>query len=137
MTTLCTQENIQTPSACTEGCTTTHPKSASQNSYRIPTVDLYHTTDGYTVEADLPGVAKEGLEVYLDGNELTILGRRQVPTATQFQHRESGEGDFRRVFELDPEIDTDRITAKVENGVLTLHLAKRNEVKPRRIAIND
>jgi len=41
------------------------------------------------------------------------------------------------VFELDPEIDTNNITARVENGVLTLHLAKREQVKPRRIAVTD
>lgn len=106
-------------------------------SYVLPSVDIYETKDGYTLEADMPGVTRESLEIYLDQNELTLLGRRAQPSYESRHYRESGTGDFRRVFELDPEINTENITAKVENGVLTLHLAKREEVKPRRIAITD
>ncbi len=102
-----------------------------------PSVDIFETKDAYVIEADMPGVTKEGVEISLDQNELTLVGRRPVAGSGTRHYRESGEGHFRRVFELHPEIDTDRITAKVENGVLTLHLAKREEVKPRRIAIND
>ena len=105
--------------------------------YVLPAVDIYEAEDGYTLEADMPGVTRESLEIYLDQNELTLLGRRAWPTYESRHYRESGVGDFRRVFELDPEIDTERITARVENGVLSLHLAKREEVKPRRIAITD
>jgi len=106
-------------------------------SYVLPAVDIYETEDGYTLEADMPGVTRESLEIYLDQNELTLLGRRAWPTYEARHYRESGAGDFRRVFELDPEIDTENITARVENGVLSLHLAKHEEVKPRRIAITD
>ena len=118
------------------------PKSTTEAtperlSYVLPAVDIYETKDGYTLEADMPGVTRDRLEIYLDQNELTLLGRRAQPTFDARHYRESGAGDFRRVFELDPEIDTENITAKVENGVLTLHLAKREEVKPRRIAITD
>lgn len=118
--------------------TETTPANATERvNYLLPAVDIFQSSEGYTLEADMPGVTREGLEIYLDRNELTILGRRSAVTAGSRHYRESGEGDFRRVFELHPEIDTDRISAKVENGVLTLHLAKREEVKPRRIAITD
>lgn len=106
-------------------------------SYLLPTVNIYETGEGYLLEADMPGVNKEGLEIYLDQNELTLLGRRTRFTAETQHYRESGDGDFRRVFELDPEIDTDKITARVENGVLSLQLAKREQVKPRKITIAD
>lgn len=105
--------------------------------YLIPTVNVYETEEGYLLEADMPGVNREGLEISLERNELTLLGRRSAVTSEETHYRESRDGDFRRVFELNPEIDTDKITARVENGVLTLLLAKREQVKPRRIAITD
>lgn len=113
------------------------PAAAERINYILPSVDIFETPEAYVLEADMPGVTKDGLDIYLDQNELTLLGRRSPGTAGTRHYRESGEGHFRRVFELHPEIDTDRISAKVENGVLTLHLAKREEVKPRRIAVND
>lgn len=109
--------------------------SAERVTYQLPAVDIYETEDGYTLEADMPGVTRDGLEIYLDQNELTLLGRRTRATYPACHYREAGTGDYRRVFELDPEINTENITAKVENGVLTLRLAKREEVKPRRIEI--
>lgn len=109
-----------------------------RTSYRLPPVNIYETEQGYLLEADVPGVTRESLEIYLDRNDLTILGRRGGSTPEgATHHRESGEGDFRRVFELAPEIDTNRISARVESGVLTLELAKREEVKPRRIRVTD
>lgn len=105
--------------------------------YLIPTVNVYETEEGYLLEADMPGVNREGLEISLERNELTLLGRRQPGSFDATHYRESRDGDFRRVFELHPEIDTDKITARVENGVLTLLLAKRDQVKPRRIAITN
>lgn len=120
-------------------CETKNTARGEQVSYLLPAVNIYQTQEGYTLEADMPGVTRDGLEIYLDQNELTLLGRRQPglakPETTHY--RESASGDFRRVFELDPEIDTDKITARVENGVLTLHLARREQVKPRQIAITD
>ncbi len=113
----------------------TAEKPADRVSYLMPTVDIYETEDGYTLEADMPGVTRDGLEIYLDQNELTLLGRRARPSFPTCHYREAGLGEFRRGFELDPEINTDNITAKVENGVLTLRLAKREEVKPRRIVV--
>jgi len=125
----------------TTQCETKNETRGEQVNYLLPSVNIYQTSDGYTLEADMPGVNRDGLEVYLDQNELTLLGRRQpspspgTPETTHY--RESACGDFRRVFELDPEIDTDKITARVENGVLTLHLARREHMKPRQIAITD
>ena len=116
---------------------TATPATPERMAYVLPAVDIYETESGYTLEADMPGVTRDRLEIYLDQNELTLLGRRACPAYESRHYRESGAGDFRRVFELDPEIDTETITARVENGVLTLHLAKREEVKPRRIAITD
>lgn len=110
---------------------------AERVEYAIPAVNIYETEDGYLLQADMPGVTRDGLEIYLDGNELTLLGRRTVTRPEGVHYRESSDGDFRRVFELDPELDTDKITARVESGVLTLRLAKREHLKPRRISVTD
>ena len=84
----------------------------------------------------MPGVSKEGLEITLEGNVLTIVGHRSDPTpGGEAVYRESRALDYRRVFELDPAIDGDKITASVDQGVLTLTLPKAERVKPRQIAI--
>jgi len=101
-----------------------------------PQVNIVETKDGYALEAEMPGVSKEGLEVLLEANELTIIGRRNLPVkGVQPLYRESYDRDFRRSFELDPAIDTKKITARIENGVLTLELPKAEEIKPRKITV--
>jgi HSP20 family protein len=111
---------------------------AERQEYTLPEVNIFEEKDGYTLEAEMPGVSKDGLEVRLEGNELTIVGHRQrVAAPGELVFRESQTADYRRVFELDPAIDTGRIAARMNQGVLTLTLPKSEEVKPRRIAIND
>lgn len=110
---------------------------AARIDYVLPEVNIYETQEGYTLEADMPGVSKDGLEIVLERNELTLVGHRQDSRPETVHYRESSDGDYRRVFELDPEIHTEKISARVENGVLTLHLAKREHAKPRKIAVTD
>ena len=101
-----------------------------------PRVNITETKDGYLLEAEMPGVNKENLEISLEGNELTLVGHRhEEPPSMELVYRESANRDYRRVFALDPTIDTAKIDAKVENGVLKLHLPKAEQVKPRRIAV--
>ena len=101
-----------------------------------PQVNVVENRDGYLLEAEMPGVSKEGLEVLLEGNELTIVGRCSPESLdAQLIYRESTDRDFRRTFELDPAIDTSRITARMESGILYLELPKSEKVKPRKIAV--
>jgi len=101
-----------------------------------PQVNIVETKDAYVLEAEMPGVNKDGLEVLLEANELTIVGRRRhEQCGAQLVYRESFDRDFRRTFELDPTIDTQRIAARMENGVLHLELPKAEKVKPRKIAV--
>lgn len=101
-----------------------------------PQVNIIEARDGYTLEAEMPGVGKEGLEVLLDGNELTIVGRKNLAQVkAQSVYRESNDYDYRRTFELDPVIDTGRVVARMENGLLYLELPKAEKVKPRKIAV--
>lgn len=113
------------------------PVRAERVEYILPAVNVYETDDGYVLEADMPGVTKDGLSIYLDQNELTLIGRRSQERPKTEHYRESADGDFRRVFELDPEIDTEKITARVEDGVLRLNLAKREHARLRRIPVSD
>ena len=103
-----------------------------------PLANILETNDGYMVEAEMPGVNKDGLEVTVENGEIVIVGRRHTGGMPGNPlYRESRPVDYRRVFELDPSIDTTKITAKMEQGVLKLHLPKAEAVKPRRIAVTD
>ncbi|MEW6160522.1 MAG: Hsp20/alpha crystallin family protein [Verrucomicrobiota bacterium] len=110
----------------------------ARHEFLLPPVNINETKDGYMLEAEMPGVNKEGLEVLLEGNELTLVGRRQTEVeGASLVYRESSPRHFRRTFVLDPSIDTAHINARMENGVLKLWLPKAEQVKPRRIAISD
>jgi HSP20 family protein len=111
--------------------------NANSPEYLAPEVDIFETKEGYVLEAEMPGVSKEGLQVTLEGTGMTITGHRAAETPPgQALFRESRAADYRRVFELDPAIDTARISAKMEKGVLTLTLPKSEKVKPRKIAVD-
>ncbi len=108
-----------------------------EQEYLAPDVNIFETKDGYVLEAEMPGVSKEGLEITLEGNEITIVGhRREEGSPGDLLFRECRTADFRRVFELDPAIDTGKISAKMDQGMLTLTLPKSERVKPRRIAVD-
>lgn len=124
--------------------TSTLPKTkipaASNGSPRVchltPLANILETEDGYVLEAEMPGVNKDGLEITVENGELVLAGHRQAqPGPGTELHRESRGWDYRRTFELDPSIDPARISAKIEQGVLTLHLPKSESVKPRKIAV--
>ena len=110
--------------------------SANERGHLVPQVNIVETKDSFILGAEMPGVSKEGLEVLLEGNELTIVGRRQtgVPGAEPV-YRESSPRDFRREFVLDPSIDTSKLSATIEQGVLTVTLPKTEKVKPRKIQV--
>jgi HSP20 family protein len=101
-----------------------------------PPASLTENADGYLLTIEMPGVSKEGLEIAVENNELTIVGRRSLPAISgTLLHRESRSENFRRAFELDPSIDTAKITAKMEQGIVALNLPKAEQVKPRKITV--
>jgi len=110
---------------------------SEERRYLSPRVNIFESREGYLLEAEMPGVSKDGLELLLEGNELTIVGRRQaeVPSAN-LVYRESSPRDFRRSFVLDPSIDTAKTSATIEQGVLTVRLPKAERVKPRKIVVS-
>ena len=113
-------------------------KESHRATFPTPHVNIFEIKDGYVLEAEMPGVNKDGLEVLLEGTELTIVGNRAPDAvAAELVYRESKPVNFRRVFELDPAIDTQKISAKMEHGLLTLTLPKAEQVKPRKITVSD
>jgi HSP20 family protein len=114
------------------------PERAQTVQYVVPDVNIYETKDGYELEAEMPGVNKDGLEITLEGNEITITGRRvNDVVAGETLFRERHGADYRRVFDLDPAIDTTRISARMNQGVLFLSLPKSEAVKPRKIVVSE
>ena len=102
-----------------------------------PAASVFENAEGYILEIEMPGVNKEGLEISVENNELTIIGRRSLPAVEgTLIHRESRPDNFRRTFELDPSIDADKIGAKIEQGLVTLTLPKAEHVKPRKITVS-
>ncbi len=108
-----------------------------QEQFIAPVATVTENGDGYKLQVEMPGVNKERLEMWVENNELTIIGRRAVsaPEGTVV-HRESRRANFRRSFELDPSIDSSKINATIEQGVLTLTLPKAEQVKPRKITVS-
>jgi len=113
--------------------TTEHTRN--QDRYVAPPVDIYETRDGLVVLADLPGVAKEALDVRVDNNILTIRGQARHAAPSDVTYREYELVNFFRQFELNEKVDQQRITADLKCGVLTLNLPKAEEAKPRQIEV--
>jgi HSP20 family protein len=104
-----------------------------------PDFEMKETREGLVIKADLPGIKEEDLELTLTGNRLTITGKRDVETeetTDTYYTCERSYGTFSRVFTLPEGIDTGhQIQAELQDGVLTLILPKKTELKPRRIVV--
>ena len=108
-----------------------------QATYAAPFVDIEPVDSGYLLHADMPGVKREGIEVTVEDGHLTITGRKPTSEVSgEPIHREISGADFRRVYELDPSIDTGRISARIEQGVLTVSLPKAESRKSRRVELD-
>jgi HSP20 family protein len=107
----------------------------NQERYVAPPVDIYETRDGLVVLADLPGVAKESLDVRVDHNVLTTRGHARHVIPGEVTYREYELVNFFRQFELSDTVDQGRISADLKCGVLTLNLPKAEEAKPRQIEV--
>jgi HSP20 family molecular chaperone IbpA len=101
-----------------------------------PRVDIVEAGDELILYADLPGVAPEDLDLHFENRELTIQGKVSPRHKDiQFVYGEYGIGDFYRTFTIGEQIDSSKISAELKNGVLTLHLPKVEDAKPRRIEV--
>jgi HSP20 family protein len=103
-----------------------------------PSVDIYENKDQIVLEAELPGMKPEDVNISIENNVLTVHGERKFEKKDEqdnFHRVERSYGSFTRSFTLPPTVAADSADAVFENGVLRLMLAKREEAKPRRIEI--
>jgi HSP20 family protein len=101
-----------------------------------PRIDICEKEDELLLFADMPGVTAEGLDIRFENHELTIHGHVEPRHKdVDYLYAEYGTGDFFRTFNIGESIDASRISGELRNGVLTLHLPKTEEVKPRRIEV--
>ena len=92
----------------------------------------------FLVEAELPGMELEDVEIYVNGdNQLTLKGERKEPELQEgtWHRQERAFGSFTRTLQLPRDVDPDQVTAELKHGVLDDHLAQKAEVKPRRIEV--
>lgn len=104
----------------------------------VPDVDVRETPQQYVLKADLPGLREEDVEISVTGNRVAITGRRQeeqAGDADRYFLCERPSGTFSRSFVLPEDSDPENIRAEMRNGVLSLIIAKRPEVQPRRIQL--
>ena len=110
--------------------------TARSQEYVLPPVNIHEEDAAYVLEAEMPGVGKDDVEILLEGSELTLFGHRRQETPTgNALIREQRTSDYRRVFEVDPAIDAAHISAVMTQGVLRLTLPKSERVKPRKIKV--
>ena len=114
---------------------TSREETRSQEQYMTPPVDIYETGQGLIVKADLPGVAKENMDIRVENNLLTIRARAAHVAPGEPVYREYGLVNFFRQFELNERVDQSKISAELKHGVLTLNLPKAEEAKPRKIDV--
>lgn len=102
-----------------------------------PQVDIWETENAVVLEADMPGVDENSVDVELERNELTIRGTTtlQTPEGYASSYQEYTSGSFERTFTLGTAIDRGKIKATVKDGVLHLELPKAEDAQPRRITV--
>ncbi len=101
-----------------------------------PRIDIWESEDELVLYADMPGVAAENLDIQFENRELRIQGKvTPRHEDVNFLYGEYGIGDFYRTFSIGETIDSEKISAEMKDGVLTLHLPKTEAVKPRRIEV--
>ena len=105
----------------------------------VPPVDIQETADGYKLQAELPGLTKEDINITMENSVLRLTGERKFEKDVKKEsyHRiERSYGNFTRSFVLPQQVNSERVEAAFENGILTLTVPKAEQAKPRKITIS-
>ena len=105
------------------------PETVENTRWLRPAVDVYENESEWLIVGDLPGVETDELNLRLDGKELTIEAKRPG------SEEAFNSGSYRRVFELPSGVDAENVSAALQHGVFTIHLAKVAALKPRQIVV--
>jgi HSP20 family protein len=104
----------------------------------FPLVNVTEDKDSYYVRAELPGIKSEELDIQVTAKGISISGERKIPVEdnnVKYHRREREAGKFSRLITLPDDIDTDKVDAKLSNGVLTLIIPKAEKTKPRQVTV--
>ena len=105
----------------------------------FPLLNVSHDSENVYVRSEIPGVILDQLDVSVTGRSLTVSGERAIPdeqTPVRYHRREREAGKFRRQFNLPTDVDSDRVQAKYQHGMLMVVLPKSEKAKPKKIAIS-
>ncbi len=105
----------------------------------LPAVDIYEHDDAFVATADLPGLKKDDIDISIEDNVLTVSGERKFEKSDDggtFRRVERSYGTFRRSFALPRGVDSAKVEAKFEDGVLTLTMPKSELAKSRKISVS-
>jgi HSP20 family protein len=104
----------------------------------FPAINLTENKDNYFVRAELPGVKAENLDIQATGNGLSIAGERKIQSeddGVKYHRRERESGSFARMISLPGEINSNKVDAKLSNGILTIVVPKAEIAKPKQITV--
>lgn len=131
------RNDVQTSQRVSPSKTERPEPSRYSDATLTPPVDVIEDANGITLYADLPGVPRDKLNLQVESDTLTIEAESDlsVPEGLTSSHTEVGLARFRRVFTLSKELDTERVSAELTQGVLTLRIPKAQHAQPRRIEV--
>ena len=104
----------------------------------FPLINASEDKDSYLVRAEIPGLAPGDVQISIEGKKLFLTGERkqpELPEGALFHRKERSFAGFRRVLSLPEDVDSEKVTAKCENGVLFIILPKAEEARPRQITV--
>jgi HSP20 family protein len=104
----------------------------------MPAIDIFEKKDKFVVKAELPGMKEDDIDVSVIGGTLTISGEKETETEVNeedYYHSERSYGNFMRAVSLPSNVNTDKIEAKYEDGVLEITLPKIAELKPKKVKV--
>lgn len=116
----------------------------SGRSFRLPAAGVYplmnltEDKDGYYVRAELPGLKADELNITATGKTLSISGERKIASEGQnirYHRREREAGSFSRIISMPGDVDSDKVEAKLKDGILTVHIPKAEAAKPKQISV--
>jgi HSP20 family protein len=119
-----------------------YPESTGLFDRRVsPTIDVIDTGEEVKVYCDIPGVSKDDIDLSIASNVLTIKGEKKEQSEKKKSEKqnyrdETWSGRFQRTISLPETVDPQNVEATMKNGVLTVTLSKKEEVKPRQIQVN-
>ena len=123
--------NAQTPQ------TQESQENQHEKRFRQPPVDISERENEFVIEADMPGMREENIDVQFHQGELTILGKSDLPEKANadYRFRQFETVDFLRTFRIGESVNAANISAQYADGVLTVHLPKAEALKPRKIEV--